>query len=315
MLVSSKELVDRAYQQKWAVGAFNAVNMETAQAIFRAADETDSPFILQVTSTTLDYTEPETLVALITSLGNTYRRIPWALHLDHGRTLETVVQFIRLGFTSVMIDGSLKIDQDGKPLKGPDAAQPIEENIRITQEAVRIARSVGVSVEGEVGVLGQLGVEISKESKNKEKALTDPDEAFRFVKATGVDMLAVGIGTKHGLYSGKPEIDHKRLAEIANKAPVPLVMHGGTGVPDEDVKKAIELGIAKVNIDTQIRVAGIETLKQCIHAIEKEHSQADADAKAVRKYDLRAPLLAPMRQAMQKAVAEKMILFGSAGKA
>lgn len=101
MLVSSKELVDRAYQQKWAIGAFNAVNLETAQAIFRAADETDSPFILQVTSTTLDYTEPETLVALITSLSNTYRHIPWALHLDHGRTLETVVQFIRLGFTSV----------------------------------------------------------------------------------------------------------------------------------------------------------------------------------------------------------------------
>jgi len=299
MLVTSKELATRARAGGYAVGAFNAVNMETAQSIFRAAEETRSPFILQITQTTLNYTEPEELVALVQALGKK-ANVPFALHLDHGRSFEVCMRFLRLGVTSLMIDGSLQ--PDGK------TPRTWEENLAVTRKVIEVAHAMGVTVEGEIGRLGQITTEAEGED-----LLTKPAEAEQFVNETGVDLLAVAIGTTHGLFKGTPFIAHDRLAEIASRVPLPLVMHGGTGVPDEAVRKAVALGIAKVNIDTQIRVAFYDAILPAVHQVEEEFATVDRQG-GVRKYDIRK-LLAPTREAMQGAVMDRMQVFGSVGRA
>jgi len=297
-LVTSGKLMKDAMEREYAVGAFNAINMETAQAIVAAAHAEKSPLILQVTETTLKYTEPEPLVACIHELIKE-STIPVALHLDHGRSFETVMRFLRMGFSSVMMDGSLQ--EDGK------TPRTTEENLEVTRQAVEAAHALGVSAEGEIGRLGQVSDEQSEE------ILTDPEEAAQFVEATGVDLLAVAIGTTHGLYKGTPKIYTDRVAEIRERTDMPLVMHGGTGVPDEDVVEGVKNGIRKINIDTQMRVACHEALWKIMNEIEGEYKQADA-AGEPRKYDIRR-LLAPARDAIQEVVAEKMRLFGCAGKA
>jgi len=291
--------VTRAREGGYAVGAFNAVNMESAQAIFAAGRETRSPFLLQITQTSLAYTEPEELVALVLALGRK-SPVPFALHLDHGRSFAVCMRFLRLGVTSLMIDGSLQ--EDGK------TPRSYAENVSVTRRVAEVARAMGVTVEGEIGRLGQVGSEAEAGD-----LLTRPEEAAKFVVDTGVDMLAVAIGTTHGLFRGTPYIAHDRLAEIAGGVQVPLVMHGGTGVPDEAVRRAVGLGIAKVNIDTQIRVAFYDSMIGSIHAVESEFAEADRGS-AVRTYDVRK-LLGPAREAMQHAVMSRMAVFGSVGKA
>jgi len=297
MLLPSKDLIAKAIEGNYAVGAFNAVNMESAQAIFQAAEKERAPFIIQITQTTLAYTQPEELFAIIGALAER-ATVPVAVHLDHGRSFDIVMRFLRLGMTSVMIDGSLQ--EDGK------TPRSYQENVAVTRKAVEAAHALGVTVEGEIGRLGII-------KTDKEDHLTIPAEAKQFVDDTGVDLLAVGIGTTHGLYKGTPKIDHGRLAEIHKDTPIPLVMHGGTGVPDDAVRKAVKLGIRKVNIDTQIRVAFFDAIAAQVHAGEKEHAQAEA-AGDVRKYDIRK-LLAPARDAMVEAIADRMRVFGAAGKA
>jgi len=299
-LVTSTELLAAAEAGNYGVGAFNAINMETAQAIFEAAELERAPFILQVTQTTLGYTDPEELVALLKALA-AKATVPMALHLDHGRSFAKVMQFLRFGFTSVMIDGSLQ--EDGK------APRSWEENLEVTRKVVEAAHAVGVPVEGEFGMLGQIGADL----KGGESALTDPDMAAKFVEESGVDILAVGVGTTHGLFKGKPFIDHERLKKIDAKVSVPLVMHGGTGVPDEDVQKGIKEGIRKVNFDTGIRVAFIEAAAQEIHKIEADWAKAD-ETGGIRKYDIRR-VLKPARAAMVEAVRERMRVFMSSGHA
>ena len=300
--VTAKELLTHAEAEGYAVGAFNAINTETAQAIVQAAEAENSPLIVQVTQTTLAYTEPEELAAAIFALVGK-SRLPIAVHLDHGRTFEMVVRFLRLGFTSVMIDGSLQ--SDGK------TPRTYEENVEVTKLAARAAHAVGVTVEGELGRLGQIGTEIT--DADKSDALTDPEAAARFVEETGVDSLAVSIGTTHGLYKGTPTIVQDRLEAIDRKVSVPLVMHGGTGVPDDAVRKAVRLGIRKVNIDTQIRVAFFDSATEVLAQIQEEHAEADASDQ-VRKYDIRR-VLKPTRDAMREAVRDRIRVFGSAGKA
>jgi fructose-bisphosphate aldolase class II len=297
-LVTSVELMEDAVAREYAVGAFNAINMETAQAIIAAAEAEKSPLILQVTQTTTAYTAPEPLVACILDLiGRS--SVPIALHLDHGRSFEIVMQFLMMGFSSVMMDGSLQ--PDGK------TPRTVEENLEITAKAVEAAHAIGVSAEGEIGRLGQVSDDEGADM------LTDPEEAAMFVEATGVDMLAVAIGTTHGLYRGTPKIYTDRVTEIRERTNMPLVMHGGTGVPDKDVVAGVKNGIRKINIDTQMRVAGHEALWATLNEIEEEYKKADA-AGDPRKYDLRR-ILIPMREAVQECVAEKMRLFGCAGKA
>ncbi|MGQ9610732.1 MAG: class II fructose-bisphosphate aldolase [bacterium] len=298
MLVSSKELVDAAKAGGYAIGAFNAVNMESVQAIFAAAEKERAPFIIQVTQTTMSYTRAEELTAIIFALAER-ATVPIALHLDHGRSFSIVMKFLRMGFTSVMIDGSLQ--EDGK------TPRSYEENVEVTRKVIEAAHSIGVSVEAEIGRLGQIG-------EDSITALTDPEEAERFVNDVGsIDMLAVAIGTRHGLFKGRPIIRSDRVKEIIDRINIPLVMHGGTGVPDEDIRSAIKAGIAKINIDTQIRVAFYEAVRDAVLATEKEHAKADASGDT-RKYDIRK-ILSPGRNAMTEAIAEKMRLFGSSGKA
>jgi fructose-bisphosphate aldolase class II len=292
-LVTSKEIVTKA---QYAIGAFNAINMETAQAIVTAGIQENSPLIVQVTQTTLKYTDPEELAALLHVLVER-APIPIALHLDHGRTFETVMRFLKLGFTSVMIDGSLQ--PDGK------TPRTFEENVEITRKVVEAAHALGVTVEGEIGTLGQIG--------EARTTLTDPDQAADFVEKTGVDMLAVAIGTTHGLYKGEPFIDVDLVKAIREKVDVPLVMHGGTGTPDAIIKEAIKAGIAKVNIDTQIRIAFYETVRDVVHKIELMHEEADRKGEP-RKYDIRE-ILGPAREAMTSAIADRIRVFGSSGKA
>ncbi len=299
-LVTSTELLAAAEAGNYGVGAFNAINMESSQAIFEAAEKERAPFILQVTQTTLGYTEPEELVACIKALA-AKSTVPMALHLDHGRSFQRVMQFLAMGFTSVMIDGSLQ--EDGK------APRSWDENVEITKKVVEAAHAIGVPVEGEFGMLGQIGGDL----KGGESALTDPDMAAKFVETTGVDILAVGVGTTHGLFKGKPYIDHERLKEIDAKVNVPLVMHGGTGVPDEDVQKGITEGIRKINFDTGIRIGFLEAVAKEIHSIEAEWAEADATG-GIRKYDIRR-VLKPARASMVEAIRDRMRVFMSNGKA
>lgn len=305
-LVTTAELMSHAMDTDppYAVGAFNAVNMETAQAIFEAAEAERAPLILQITQTTLAYTDPEPLVACVKELVKR-STVPVALHLDHGRSFEIVMRFIRLGFTSVMIDGSL--DRTGKK------PRTLEQNLAVTKKVVEHAHRLGVSVEAEIGRLGQI------EDEQSEEILTIPSEAADFVAETGVDMLAVAIGTKHGLFKGKPKIYTDRVAEIKeaikNKAgrDMPLVMHGGTGVPGEDVVKGIDAGIRKINIDTEMRVAFHNACWKIMSEIEEEYRKAEA-ADDVKKYDIRR-ILKPCREAVKEAVVNKMRLFRAAGQA
>ena len=299
MLVTSKDLVTRAGRRLCGRGLQRHQHGNRASDLLRRRRNARSPFILQITQTTLSYTEPEELVALVKALGKK-ATVPFALHLDHGRSFEVCMRFLRLGVTSLMIDGSLQ--EDGK------TPRTWEENVGITREVVAVAHAMGVTVEGEIGRLGQLSSEADRRD-----FLTDPMEAERFVNDTGVDMLAVAIGTTHGLFKGTPVIAHDRLAEIAEKVPIPLVMHGGSGVPGDAVRKAISLGVAKVNIDTHIRVAFYNALFPAVHQAEEEFATAEAEG-GVRTYDIRK-LLAPARAAMKGTVMDRMEVFGSVGKA
>jgi fructose-bisphosphate aldolase class II len=292
--------MEKAEEGRYAVGAFNAVNMETAQAILGAAEEERSPLIIQVTQTTLNYTEPEELTALLFALVDK-SEVPVALHLDHGRSFDIVMRFLKLGYTSVMIDGTLQAD--GK------TARTYEENVAVTRQVVAAAHALGVSVEAELGRLGQIGTEI----RETDEALTDPQQAKQFVEETGVDLLAVSIGTTHGLYRGTPTIVHDRLEAIDKAVDIPLVMHGGSGVPDDAVRKAVQLGIRKVNIDTLMRVAFYDAMKAEIEKTAMEFTERD-ELGQVRKYDIRK-LLAPTRIAVKEAVRDRIRVFGSSGKA
>lgn len=296
-LVTSKEIITKGYHEGYAVGAFNAVNMETAQAIIGAAMDLRSPLIMQITQTTLKYTEFDELAAMAKVLIDR-SGLPVALHLDHGRTYEVVMKCLKLSFSSVMIDGSLQ--EDGK------TPRTYEENVAITRKIIEPAHALGVTVEGEIGTLGQIGT-------TEAGALTDPDQAARFVEDTGVDTLAVAIGTTHGLYRGEPFIDIERLKAIRAKVGIPLVLHGGTGTPDDSVRAAIQNGIAKINIDTFIRVAFYDSVGQAMDEAREQHEEADKKGEP-RKYDIRK-ILAPAREAMKAAVEDRMKVFGSPGKA
>lgn len=283
MLVTGKELLDHADKNGYAVGAFNVNNMEIVQAIIEAAEETQSPVILQASQGGLKYAGVEYIAAL-GKLAAKNASVPVAVHLDHGTDFTQIMQCIRHGFTSVMIDGS---------------QYDLEENIAITKKVVEVSRAVGVSVEAELGKIG--GTEDDIVVDQKDALHTNPDEAVRFVKETDIDFLAIAIGTAHGKYQGEPEIDFDRLKEIRSKVDVPLVLHGSSGVAYEDLKKAIEMGISKVNIDTDVRIAFTKGVSDVVKSNPDE-------------FDPRK-IIGPARDVMKEAIKEKMEVFGSVGKA
>lgn len=282
-LVSMNEFLPKAKEKKFAVGQFNMNNLEFAQAIADAASELKSPFIYGVSEGALKYMGMEYTVAIAEAAAKR-SGVPIALHLDHGSSFEVAMACIRGGFSSVMFDGS---------------HHPFEENIRLTKEIVKAAHAMGVSVEGELGTIG--GVEDDISVDEADASLAKPEEAIRFYEETGVDALAIAVGTAHGMYSGEPNIRFDIIEEVTSKIPVPIVLHGGSGVPDEAIQKAIQAGVGKINVNTENQVACTETIRQVLAGDSKVYDP--------RKY------LGPARDAMVEVVKTKIQLFGSAGQA
>jgi len=305
MLVTNKDLLLLARSKAYAVGAFNINNLESLLAVAEAAAEEKSPVIVAVTPSAIKYAGLSYLAKIAKTAAES-ALVPMSLHLDHGENFETTSKCIEAGFTSVMIDGSF--------LK-------FEENVALTKRVVDFAHSKGVSVEAELGKLA--GVEEST-VEEKEAVLTDPNAAKEFVERTGVDALAVAIGTSHGAYKFKaePKLDFERLGLIKEKADLPLVLHGASsvphwiiekaakygaeltgakGIPEENIKKAISLGIAKINIDTDLRLAFTATIREFL-------------ANSPKEFDPRK-ILGPAKDAMKEVVKGKMRLFGSSSKA
>jgi fructose-bisphosphate aldolase class II len=275
-----KPLLAAAEIGKYAVGAFNCNNMEIVQAIIGAAEAEHSPVIIQASQGAIKYAGLEYIVAL-TRIAAELASVPVALHLDHGTSFEQCQQCIDKGFTSVMIDGS---------------KHALEENIALTKRVLAAARPAGVSVEGELGKI--TGTEDDIYVSEKESMYTDPKEAEYYVRQTGVDALAIAIGTAHGQYKGEPKLDLERLSEINRLVNVPIVLHGSSGVPDEAITEAIARGVRKVNIDTNIREAFMAALSGAL-ALKPD----ELDPRKV---------LGPAREAAIEIIRAKMRLFGSA---
>ena len=301
-----KDALEKARAGKYAVGAFNVNDMEIAKAIGGAARDERSPVILAVSPSAIKYAGIEYIyeIARVTA---DQSKVPTVLHLDHGTSFEDCVRCIRYGWSSVMFDGS---------------KLPLEENIRQTAEIVKIAHAAGVSVEAELGKLA--GVEGHVSVEEKDAIFTNPEEAKLFVDRTGVDALAVAIGTSHGAYKfkGEANLDFPRLEKIEKLVNIPIVLHGASGVPkdvldkaakygaklpgaagvpNDAIRKAISLGVAKINIDTDIRLAMTAALRQVL----AEHPE---------EFDPRK-IMGPAEEAMKAVARSKMQLFGSSGKA
>lgn len=278
-LVSMNAFLPQAKEKQFAVGQFNMNNLEFAKAIVQAAMEERSPFIFGVSEGALKYMGIEYTVAIAEAAAKE-SGLPIALHLDHGSSFEVAMACIRGGFTSVMFDGS---------------HHSFEENVRITKEVVKAAHAMGVSVEGELGTIG--GVEDDISLDEADAALAKPEEAIRFYEETGVDCVAIAVGTAHGMYKGEPNIRFDIIEQVSGAIPVPVVLHGGSGVPDEAIKKAISKGVGKINVNTENQVACTNTIRELL--------AADPNMYDPRKY------LGPATKAMVEVVRSKIRLFGS----
>ncbi len=234
-LVTSEKMLRDARKGGYAVGAFNVENMEMVKAVIAAAEELNAPVMLQTTPSTVKYASLDMYYAMVAVEAKT-AKVPVCLHLDHGSSFDLAVQAIKAGYTSVMIDGS---------------GLPFEENIAVTRRVVDVAKACGLPVEAELGKIGGKEDSLEAEADNN----TDPMEAREFVERTGVSSLAIAIGTAHGFYVGTPVLDKERVSEIAAVVDVPLVLHGASGLTDEDVRECVRRGICKVNFATELRAA------------------------------------------------------------
>lgn len=243
-LVSSLPMIQRAREAGKAIAAFNIHNLETIQAVAEGAYEMRAPVIIQTTPGTLAHAGVEYIGAIVKKAADLYD-IPIALHMDHCPSFDMIAACIRNHYTSVMIDGS---------------HLAYEDNVRLVAKVVEMAHAVGVQVEGEIGRIG--GVEDDLFIHDAQAAYTIPAEAVKFVEDTGVDTLAVAIGTAHGMYKGEPRLDFERLSAIHAAVNVPLVLHGASGVPDESVREAIRRGMAKVNIATELKIPMADAIKR-----------------------------------------------------
>jgi fructose-bisphosphate aldolase class II len=276
-IVPMSDILIPARRGGYAVGAFEIWNLESVQAVVAAAEGLSQPVILQVGPYEADYAGLED-ISNIAFFNARRARVPVAIHLDHGDSFERVMQCISCGFTSVMLDVS---------------HLPYAENVAATKEVVRVAHASGVSVEGELGRIG--GEEAGIDVTNEDVHLTNPVQALDFVNETGIDALAVAIGTVHGFYKSKPNIRLGLLEEIAERVPIPLVLHGGSGTPDSDVRKAISIGIAKVNVCTEFVAAFADTFA---------NEQKESDF----RYNVPRVFARP-RAAAKKLIEEKIRLF------
>ncbi len=282
MLVTSKELLLDAQKQRYAVGAFNTNNLEITHAIFRAAEAKQSPILVQLSAGALKYAGVEYLPMIVEKAAR-LASVPVAIHLDHGPSFEVVMTALRAGFTSIMRDAS---------------KLPYDENVAEVRKVVEACHAVGVPVEAEIGRIG--GAEEHVVVSDREATMSDPDECARFVDDAGFDFLAVAIGNAHGFYKGEPQLDFGRLEAIRDRVSVPLVLHGASGIPDAQITRAVETGICKINIDTEIRNALIRTMQQ--------FTRENPDQIDPRK------VFAPCIDAMQAVVEHKMDIFRSTGR-
>ncbi|HZG73729.1 MAG TPA: class II fructose-bisphosphate aldolase [Chondromyces sp.] len=285
-LVSMTEMLNKAKENGYAVGQFNLNNLEFTQAILQAAEEEKSPVILGVSEGAARYMGGFKLVVeMVKALIEEYKvTVPVAIHLDHGSSFEMCAKAIQAGFTSVMIDGS---------------HHPLEENIALTKKVVELAHINGVSVEAELGRIG--GQEDDLVVEEAEAAYAIPEECDRLVRETGVDCFAPALGSVHGPYKGEPNLGFDRMKEVMELTGVPLVLHGGTGIPTKDIEKAISLGTAKINVNTENQIASAKRVREVLAEKPNEYDP--------RKY------LGPAREAIKETVKGKMREFGSSGKA
>lgn len=278
-----KEMLIKAKEEKYAVGAFNINSFQWAEAILEAAQEEHSPIIVASSDRLVDYLGGfKTIAAMVNSIVETKNiTVPVALHLDHGSSVERCKEAIDAGYSSVMIDGS---------------HHPIDENIQMTKQVTDYARHQGVSVEAEVGTVG--GTEDGLIGGIR---YADPEECLRMVTETGIDALAAALGSVHGPYQGEPKLGFTEMKEISELTNVPLVLHGGSGIPDYQIQKAIELGHAKINVNTECLQAWTKAVREVL----------DKDKKV---YDPRT-ILSPGKEAVKQTVKAKIREFKSSHKA
>ncbi|PZD96348.1 fructose-bisphosphate aldolase [Paenibacillus sambharensis] len=283
-LVSMKDMLNKALQEGYAVGQFNINNLEWTQAILAAAEEEKSPVILGVSEGAARYMGGFTVVtSIVKSLIEEMKiTVPVAIHLDHGSSVEKCKAAIDAGFTSVMIDAS---------------HDPFEQNVKTTSEVVAYAHERGVSVEAELGVVGGQEDDVIADGV----IYADPKECKELVERTGIDCLAPALGSVHGPYKGEPNLGFKEMEEICQMIKLPLVLHGGTGIPTDHIKRAISLGTAKINVNTENQIAFTKVAREIL-------------TKDLEVYDPRK-FLAPGRDAIKQTVAGKMREFGSSNKA
>ena len=252
-LVNPMEFIGKARENGVAISSFNIHNLETVQAVAEGAAEENCPVIIQTTPGTLKHAGIEYIAAMVKTASEMYS-VPMALHLDHCTSFDTIVKCIRNGYTSVMID---------------TAHLPYDENVAMVRKVAEIAHAAGVAVEGELGRIG--GVEDELSVDDRTASFTVPSEAVDFAEKTGIDMLAIAIGTAHGEYKGTPDLDMERLSEIRNVIDIPLILHGASGVPDDQIRESIKRGIAKINIATELKIPMAQAIKDCFAASPKEN--------------------------------------------
>lgn len=284
MLVTLKEILADTREKGYGVGAFNYNDYEDAKGIVEAAIEENAPVILMASMGAVKYMGLKHAAEMIKELAE-QAPVPVCLHLDHATDVELIKDAVRAGFTSVMIDAS-KMDY--------------EENIRVTKEVVDFAKPYGCSVESELGKVG--GKEEQIEAEDDVSGYTRPEDVPDFVERTGIDALAVAIGTCHGFYKKEPKIDFERLEKIVKLTDCPLVLHGGSGVPVEDFKKCVRMGMSKINVGTELKAGFTNALRKAVEEEPKE----EFDPRNYMKYVIRA---------CKEIAREKMEIFGSAGKA
>lgn len=243
-LVTSTKMLKDAQKGNYAVGAFNAENMEMVKAIIQAAEELKAPVMIQTTPSTIKYGTLETYFAMVSAEAKK-ASVPVCLHLDHGSSFELAVQAMKAGYTSVMIDGS---------------HEDFEGNVAVSKKVADVANALGIPVEAELGKVGGKEDDLEADADTN----TDPEEAREFVERTGVTSLAVAIGTAHGFYHGTPVLDKERVSEMKSLVSVPLVLHGASGLSEEDVRECVERGMCKVNFATELRAAYTDACKKLL---------------------------------------------------
>jgi fructose-bisphosphate aldolase class II len=285
--VTTKEMLKKAQKGKYAVGAFNANNMEIIQAIIESAEEENAPAILQASQGAIEYAGLDSIVAMVKVMAEKVT-VPIALHLDHGTDYYQNIKCLRAGFTSLMFDGS---------------KLPFEENVKITKKVVEMAHTCDIPVEAELGQIGKMGDsdEPGVALEKLKETMADPYEAAKFVELTKIDFLAAAVGTIHGCRTPFAKLDIPRIEKIRELTDVPLVLHGASGVNDEEVRKGISAGICKINIDTRIRMIFTKKIREIIKMNPQEIDP--------RK------LLGPAREAAKEVIRERMRVFGCSGKA